>query len=439
MVLDDRSRYHDLTLFGICVFIKDDVTELYGVVESDNEEIKHDQGLENYLVGTNPNVSPQSMARTKQTARKSDKKGVIPVTTAGTIPVQNPPLTSPGGLSLAILPARGPTRFLESDSELEQAANLYSVDMDLGSPARSTRSKSPGNTSGSPARGRPRGRSPARGSPARSTQGKSPARDSPARGRGNRGRGGSSRGRGVIPAGDPTPGTSRGGIGGSLKPGQAGYVKRGGAARSSPARFNLPSFSSPDDDDDDEEEEMEVDFPNLSSQPQQAPKRKIAAKDINLIRAPKRGKGGFTEIARWNATARQGTFNETKRGWMRKPQRNSQNRGIRRARVGLRAIREIRFYQGSTCFLIPMRAFQRAVRQIALDVALTGKEYRWQARALFALQQSTEAFLVAYLADANLLAIHAHRTTIMDKDMHLVRRMRGRRAIGFEFGDDCGV
>ena len=86
-----------------------------------------------------------------------------------------------------------------------------------------------------------------------------------------------------------------------------------------------------------------------------------------------------------------------------------------------------------------MRAFQRAVRQIALDVALKGKEYRWQARALFALQQSTEAFLVAYLADANLLAIHAHRITIMDKDMHLVRRMRGRRAIGFEFGDDCGV
>ena len=272
-------------MFGICVFVKDDVTELYGVVESDNEEIKHDQGLENYLVGTNPNVSPQSMARMKQTARKSDKKGVIPVTTAGTISVQNPPLTSPGGLPLAVLPARGSTRFLESDSELEQAANLYSVDMDLGSPARSTRSKSPGNTKGSPARGRPRGRSPARSSPARSTQGKSPARDSPARGRGNRGWGGSSRGRGVIPAGDPTPGTSRGGIGGSLKPGQAGYVKRGGAARSSPARFNLPSFSSPDDDD--EEEEMEVDFPNLSSQPQQAPKRKIAAKDINLIRAPK--------------------------------------------------------------------------------------------------------------------------------------------------------
>ena len=151
MVPDDRSRYHDLTLFGICVIIDDDVTELYGVVESDNKEIKHDQDLESYLVGTNPTVSPQSMARTKQTARKSNKKGVIPVTIAGTTPVQNPLLKSPGGLLLAVLPARRSSHLLESDSELEQAANLYSIDMDLGSPARSTRSKSPGNTRGLPA------------------------------------------------------------------------------------------------------------------------------------------------------------------------------------------------------------------------------------------------------------------------------------------------
>ena len=150
MVPDDRSRYHDLTLFGICVIVDDDITELYGVVESDNEEIEHDQDLESYLVGTNPHVSPQSMARTKQTARKSDKKGVIPVTTAGTTPVQNPQLTSPGGLPLAVLSARRSRRFLESDSELEQAGNLYSIDMDLGPPARSTRSKSPGSTRGLP-------------------------------------------------------------------------------------------------------------------------------------------------------------------------------------------------------------------------------------------------------------------------------------------------
>ena len=83
-----------------------------------------------------------------------------------------------------------------------------------------------------------------------------------------------------------------------------------------------------------------------------------------------------------------------------------------------------------------MRAFQRFVRQVALDESPGGKEYRWQAQALFALQQAAEAYMVAYLCDANLLAIHAKRYTIMEKDMVLVRRMQGRRAIGFEMGDN---
>ena len=51
IVLDARSRYEDLTLFGVCVVVNDDVTELYGVVdsESDNDEIKREVELENYL------------------------------------------------------------------------------------------------------------------------------------------------------------------------------------------------------------------------------------------------------------------------------------------------------------------------------------------------------------------------------------------------------
>ena len=35
-------RYGDLTLFSVCVVVNDDVTELYGVVdsESDNDEVE---------------------------------------------------------------------------------------------------------------------------------------------------------------------------------------------------------------------------------------------------------------------------------------------------------------------------------------------------------------------------------------------------------------
>ena len=100
------------------------------------------------------------------------------------------------------------------------------------------------------------------------------------------------------------------------------------------------------------------------------------------------------------------------------------------------ALREIRFYQESTCFLISMRGFQRFARRVCMDEVHPGSEFRWQAKALFLLQQAAESYLIAYLNDTNLLAIHAKRTTIMDKDMVLVRRMRGRRVIGPELGDD---
>ena len=83
-----------------------------------------------------------------------------------------------------------------------------------------------------------------------------------------------------------------------------------------------------------------------------------------------------------------------------------------------------------------MWGFQRLVRQICMDEIPNGANFRWQARALFALQQAAESFLVAYLCDTNLLAIHAKQTMIMSKDMVLVCRMRARRAIGPEMGDD---
>ena len=59
IVPDDRSKYEDLTLFGVYVVVNDDVTELYGVVdsESDDNEIERENALENYLTQTNYNVS----------------------------------------------------------------------------------------------------------------------------------------------------------------------------------------------------------------------------------------------------------------------------------------------------------------------------------------------------------------------------------------------
>lgn len=90
------------------------------------------------------------------------------------------------------------------------------------------------------------------------------------------------------------------------------------------------------------------------------------------------------------------------------------------------------------------------VREIAadyFDMEGNGGSLRWQSSALLALQEATEAYvpsrslvpvkvgtdspnsnyryLVHLFEDANLCALHAKRVTIMQRDMQLVRRIRG--------------
>ena len=62
------------------------------------------------------------------------------------------------------------------------------------------------------------------------------------------------------------------------------------------------------DDDTEDEEDEEVNFPNQgyvqqkrqTVQGRKQPRTPIAAKNLNLIRAPKCGKSGYAEIAAWN-------------------------------------------------------------------------------------------------------------------------------------------
>jgi len=72
--------------------------------------------------------------------------------------------------------------------------------------------------------------------------------------------------------------------------------------------------------------------------------------------------------------------------------------------------------------LLPRAPFQRLVRSICSTI---DNDLRFQAQALVALQESSEAYLVGVFEDANLCAIHANRVTIMKKDMDLARRIRG--------------
>ena len=95
-----------------------------------------------------------------------------------------------------------------------------------------------------------------------------------------------------------------------------------------------------------------------------------------------------------------------------------------RYRPGTVALREIRRYQKSTELLIRKLPFQRVVREIAQDFKT---DLRFQSSAILALQEASEAYLVGLLEDTNLCAIHAKRVTIMSKDVHLARRLRGEK------------
>ena len=92
---------------------------------------------------------------------------------------------------------------------------------------------------------------------------------------------------------------------------------------------------------------------------------------------------------------------------------------------GTVALREIRRYQKSTELLIRRRPFLRLVREVSCDFK---SDCRFQSKAIIALQEASEAYLVGLFEDTNLCAIHARRVTIFPRDLTLARRIRGERA-----------
>ncbi|CAH1170204.1 unnamed protein product [Phaedon cochleariae] len=95
---------------------------------------------------------------------------------------------------------------------------------------------------------------------------------------------------------------------------------------------------------------------------------------------------------------------------------------VKRYRPGQLALKEIRRYQKNTELLIPKIRFQRLVRSITQEVR---KDLKFQAACLLALQEAAEAYMTGVFEDTNLCAIHAHRVTIMPRDIQLALRIRG--------------
>lgn len=96
----------------------------------------------------------------------------------------------------------------------------------------------------------------------------------------------------------------------------------------------------------------------------------------------------------------------------------------RRFRQGTRAIMEIRKFQRTTNLLLRRLPFARLVKEISQSFH---HAMRWRVDAIEALQVSCEDYLISLLEDANLCAIHAKRVTLLPRDLHLARRIRGMR------------
>ena len=69
-----------------------------------------------------------------------------------------------------------------------------------------------------------------------------------------------------------------------------------------------------------------------------------------------------------------------------------------------------------------MLPFERFVREIVRDM---GEDMRFSEDALSLVQNVTEDYLVGVYRASDLAAHHAGRNTLMQKDLALVRRIRG--------------
>lgn len=102
-------------------------------------------------------------------------------------------------------------------------------------------------------------------------------------------------------------------------------------------------------------------------------------------------------------------------GGVKKPRRH------RRNRPGKKALKEIKYYQVTEKTLIPVAVMQRAVRHILAKWQPDGA--RIKPDAFKALHAGVEDYATTMFKGTQLMAIHANRQTIMQKDLRNLTRV----------------
>ena len=77
------------------------------------------------------------------------------------------------------------------------------------------------------------------------------------------------------------------------------------------------------------------------------------------------------------------------------------------------------------CLSVYWYVFPESTRLMAIGLVVFSSCFSFRSSAMMALQEISEAYLVALMESANICAIHAKRVTVMPKDIALARRIRG--------------
>ena len=121
-------------------------------------------------------------------------------------------------------------------------------------------------------------------------------------------------------------------------------------------------------------------------------------------------------ITRENATTRMTGTNATPQGYYQASNKQKEFKW----KPGMRSLWEIRFYQKSTTMLLRRMPFLCLIRELAQDFKT---DLQFTVEAAYAIQSTSEDYLVRLFEDTNLCTIHTKRMTIMPKDIQLARRI----------------
>ena len=132
------------------------------------------------------------------------------------------------------------------------------------------------------------------------------------------------------------------------------------------------------------------------------------------------GKGGKQASIRIAKSGKSGkTSTSTPAGGLKKPKF--------RFKPGTVALRQIRKIQRNTAMLFQRLPFARIIRH-ELNEMVSRTNFpngcRCELAAIIAMQEAFERFLVEFLEQGQLEAIHAKRQTVMEKDLYIVAKIR---------------